>query len=200
MYDELVRFLLFALAVSGSLAAQPQPLSIPVEQEKGFLGDSFKLGVQRENWMMDSIRLCAILDTSPARATGKPGDRIAKRTLHGGLYNPPVPGQPECDCHSLVPVISAPVEKGGSRFAHRSSMLTAEAALWQIDFKDVPWRVPSGLDVLVPSRAESRAAQAYPADPDHRLRFFDKALVPAGFAGPMSPLRQLQIQVKEHTY
>jgi hypothetical protein len=206
-----VKFLLLTLALSAFLFAQQPPLSIPVEQEKGFLGDSFKLGVKGENWMIDSIRLWAVPDTSPACATGKPGDRIAKLTLHGGLYNPPVPGQPECDCHALVPVTSAPMEKGGARFSNRSVTLTPDGALWQIDFKDVHWSVPGGLDVLVALRAESRAAQACPAgqtwtlaarpaDPDYRLRYFDKALVPAGLAEPMSPPRQLQIQVKAHKY
>jgi hypothetical protein len=211
MYDELVRFLLFIFALCAALPAQQPPLSIVVEQEKGFLGDSFRLGAKGENWMIDSIRLWAVPDASPACATGKPGDHIAKLTLHGALYNPPVPGQAECDCHALVPVTSAPMEKGGSRFTNRSVTLTPDGALWQIDFKNVAWSVPGGMDVLVALRAETRADQscpagktwtlaARPADPDYRLRFFDKALVPAGLAEPTSPSRQLQIQMKAHKY
>jgi len=66
-------------------------------------------------------------------------------------------------------------------------------------YKKHPWSTGPYM-IKSYSPYDNVAAQAYPADPDHRLRFFDKALVPAGFAGPMSPLRQLQIQVKEHTY
>jgi hypothetical protein len=202
--------LFFALALCVPGAAQPQ-LSITVEQEKGFLGDSFRLGAKGENWMIDSIRLWAVPDSTPACSTGKPGYHIARLTLHGALYNPPVPGQAECDCHALVPVTSAPMEKGGVRFTNPSVTLATDGALWQIDFKKVAWSVPGGLDVLVALRAETRAEQscpagktwtlaARPADPDYRLRFFDKSLVPAGFAEPMSPSRQLRIQVKAHKY
>ena len=204
-----VRSLLLTFALCFVAAAQQPSLSVPVEQEKGFLGDSFRLGTKGENWMIDSIRLWAVPDTTPACATGKPGDKIAKLTLHGGLYNPPVPGQAECDCHALVPVTTTTMEKGSSRFTNRSVTLTPDGALWQIDFKNVAWSVPGGLDVLIALRAETRADQACPAgktwtlaarpaDPDYRLRFFDKALVPAGFAEPVSPPRQLQIQVKAH--
>jgi hypothetical protein len=39
---------------------------------------------------------------------------------------------------------------------------------------------------------------AKPADEGYRLRFFDSALVPAGFAEAMSPARQILVQVKAH--
>jgi len=215
-----VRILLLVFVLSTALAGQSvvidrglagasAPLTIMVEQEKGFLGDSFRLGAVGENWMIDSIRVWAVPDTAPACTAGKPGDRIEKLTLYGALYNPPVPGQPECDCHALVPVVNAPMEKGGSRFTTRTVAMTAEGALWQIDFKDVRWSLPGGMDVLVAVRAAERAGQACPAgktwtlaarpaSEDYRLRLFDKALVPAGFAEAMPPARQLLIQVKAH--
>jgi len=196
--------------LSAYLRAQ-SPLSVTVEQQKGFLGDSFKLGNAGENWMIDSIRVGALPDASPACSVGKPGDRIEKLTLYGALYNPPVPGQAECDCHALVPVVSAPMEKGGSRFANRTVTMTMETGQWRIDFGDVRWSVPGGMDVLFAARATERAGQsctmgktwtlaARPADAGYRLRFFDSALVPAGFAEPMSPPRQISVQVKAHKY
>jgi hypothetical protein len=180
-----------------------------VEQEKGFLGDSFKLGNAGENWMIDSIRVWALPDAKPACSTGKPGDHIEKLTLYGALYNPPVPGQAECDCHALVPVVKAPMEKGGSRFANRTVTLTVEGGQWRIEFGDVRWSVPGGMDVLFAVRATERPGQscaagknwtlaAKPADEGYRLRFFDSALVPAGFAETMSPARQISVQVKAH--
>lgn len=194
--------LLFALVVI--LGAQ-SPLSVAVEQEKGFLGDSFKLGNAGENWMIDSIRVWAL----PVCSTGKPGDHIEKLTLYGALYNPPVPGQAECDCHALVPVVKAPMEKGGSRFANRTVTLVVEGGQWRIDFGDVRWSVPGGMDVLFAVRATERAGQsctagkswtlaAKPADEGYRLRLFDNALVSAGFAEAMSPARQISVQVKAH--
>ncbi|HXA49973.1 MAG TPA: hypothetical protein VNV86_06710 [Candidatus Acidoferrum sp.] len=198
--------LLFGLCAA--LRAQ-SPLSVAVEQEKGFLGDSFKLGNAGENWMIDSIRVWALPDTTPACSAGKPGDRIEKLTLYGALYNPPVPGQLECDCHALVPVVNAPMEKGGSKFANRTVTLAVEAGRWRIDFGDVRWSVPGGMDVLFAVRAAERPRQscpagknwtlaAKPADAGYRLRFFDSTLMPAGFAAAMSPARQVSVQVKAH--
>jgi hypothetical protein len=205
-----VRSLLLTFTLCRILGAQT-PLSVVVEQEKGFLGDAFRLGSSGENWMIDSIRVWAVPDAAPACSMVKPGDRIEKLTLYGALYNPPVPGQAECDCHALVPVVNAPMEKGGNRFTNRTVTLTVEFGLWRIDFGDVRWSVPGGMDVLFAVRATERTGQscpaakswtlaAHPADPDYRLRLFDKALVPAGFADAQVPARQVQVQVKAHKY
>jgi hypothetical protein len=99
---------LLALLLCAYLHAQSL-LSVTVELQKGFLGDSFKLGNADENWMIDSVRVWALPDASPACSIGKPGDHIEKLTLYGALQNPPVPGQAECDCHALVPVVSTPM-------------------------------------------------------------------------------------------
>jgi hypothetical protein len=89
--------------------------------------------------------------------------------------------------------------------------MAIETGQWRIDFGDVRWSVPGGMDVLFAVRATERAGQpctvgkawtlaARPAEAGYRLRFFDSALVPAGFAEPMSPPRQLSVQVKAHKY
>src|SRR5262249_27226070 len=131
--------------------------------------------------------------------------------LYGALYNPPVPGQPECDCHALVPVVVAPLEKGGTRFLNRSVTMKPVSGLLQIDFRDVRWSVPGGTDILFTVRAASRAGQACkadstgwlaasPAGEEYRLRLFTKDLVPAGFAEPVGQPRQIHIQVWAHKY
>jgi len=104
-----------------------------------------------------------------------------------------------------MPVVAAPLEKGSGRFLNRTVTLTPAAALWQIDFRDVRWSVPGGLDVLFAVRAQTRVGQACDAgkswslasagEADYRLRLFDKDLVPAGFAEPASPGRQIRVQV-----
>lgn len=175
------------------------------------LGDSFRLGAKGEIWMIDAIRIWAMPDTTPACAAGNPGDHIEKLILYGALYNPPVPGQPECDCHALVPVTTAPMEKGGSLFANRTVTLTSASGLWQIDFRDVRWSVPGGVDVLFTVRATARVGQACPinktwslasssAGADYHLRLFTKDLVPAGFAESPSASRQIHVQVWAHKY
>jgi len=103
------------------------------------------------------------------------------------------------------------MDKGGSRSVNRAVTVTPLAGLWQIDFRDVHWSVPGGVDVLFTVRAADRASQscpagkmwslaASPAGPEYRLRLFDKDRVPAGFAEPASAAKQIRIQVWAHKY
>jgi hypothetical protein len=195
-----------APVIDRGLSRGRAPIPQAVEMDgKGFLGDSFRLGESGEVWIIDAIRVWAAHDSGPACAS-KPGDQLEKLTLYGALYNPPIPGQPECDCHALVPVVAAPMEKGSGRFLNRTVTLTPAAGLWQIDFRDVRWSVPGGLDVLFAVRAKTRGGQACDAgktwalaaavgEAGYRLRHFDKDLVPAGFAEAGPEPRQIRVQV-----
>jgi len=212
-----VRPSLLAIAICTPLAAQSpvidrglpadrSPITQKVELEgKGFLGDSFRLGEKGEVWVIEAIRVWAVPDAGPACAS-KPGDQLEKLTLYGALYNEPIPGQAECDCHALVPVVSAPLEKESGRFVNQMVTLTPVTGLWQIDFRDVRWSVPGGLDVLFAVRAQTRAGQACESGKNwalasargengYRLRLFDKDLVPARYAGASSVARQIRVQV-----
>ena len=199
--------LLCALALAGNLAAQTlvvdrglppgEGVSQPVERQgKGVLGDSFRVGTAGETWVIDALRVWSPANSS-AGCSLKSGGRLEKIALLGALYNPPVPGQPECACHALVQVAKAP-----------GAQLTAGGRLWQIDFRNVRWSVPGGMDVLFSVRALARpqaacgawslnataAGSASAAGSGYRLRGFDKDAVPEGFA--VSPDRPLWINVQ----
>ena len=195
MRDVLSGFVLCCALGAQSLVVDRAPgaaksLPVPVELEsKQFQGDSFRIGDKGETWMMDSIRVWSPMESDPS---------CARLTLYGGLYNAPIPGVKECDCHAVIPITTAAsVKPVGGR--------------WQLDFRDVRWSVPGGLDVLFTVRTEPRSNRtcsavkawplaAAPAPPDYRLRLFDKFFVPAGFAEPVTPPRQLHIQVWAHKY
>jgi hypothetical protein len=194
-----------ALAMAGNLAAQTlvvdrglpsgAGISQPIERPgKGFLGDSFRVGTAGETWIIDALRVWAEANSSPGCSL-KPGDWLEKIALLGALDNPPVPGQAECACHALVEVANAP----GVR-------LTAAGGLWQIDFQNLRWSVPGGMDVLFSVRAFARpqaacgawSLNASAAGSGYRLRGFDKDAVPEGFAeNPDRPL-WLNVQVWAH--
>jgi hypothetical protein len=206
-----------AILVATPLAAQvlvvdraPVPGAIssqPVERDGGFFGDAFRVGGSGETWMLDAIRLwtpAAPPDSCPAEL----GDRIAKLTLLGALDNPPVPGQPACDCHALVPIASARLAPGGSRPLDAGARVTPEGRLWRIDFDPVRWSVPGGADVLFSLRASPRkddacrAAESWslaagPADIGYRLHRLDKSGVPQGLA-EAATARAIHIQVWAH--
>ena len=180
-----------------------------VEREnRGFLGDSFHVGADGEIWVIDSIRVW-VARNSAASCPAKLGDQISKITLYGALENPPVPGEPECNCHALVPVRSAPLEKGSDRSGAQSVKITPAGAFWQIDFEDVRWSLPGNVNVLFGLRATAGAKtgctaakewslSASPAEAGYRLRLFDKDLVPRGFAEPAAAPKWLNVQVRGH--
>jgi hypothetical protein len=187
---------------SGANASQP------VERVGGFLGDSFRVGAAGETWMLDAIRLWTPA-APPNSCPVELGDRIAKLTLLGALDNPPIPGQPACDCHALVPIASAALGAGGSRSLNPGVRLTLEDRLWRIDFDPVRWSVPGGVDALFSLRAsprkddacraaESWSLSAGPADIGYRLHLLDKSGVPQGLAEAARPPRAIHIQVWGH--
>jgi hypothetical protein len=189
-------------------AAPAVPISQIVERGQGFFGDAFRIGSAGETWMIDTIRLWAVPGSS-ARCPRELGDRIEKLTLLGALDNPPVPGQPACDCHALVAIAAAPLAAGGSRSLNSSVALSFEKDAWRIDFQEVRWSVPGGADVLFSLRASPRKVDgcraavgwklsAAPAPAGYRLHLLDKAGVPVGLADEAQPPRAIRIQVRAH--
>ena len=212
--------ILFALTLASSLHAQEpvvdRGLSTgkPVWQRielagQGFLGDSFPLGTAGEIWMIDAIRLWAAPTRAAASCSRNLGDALEKITLLGALENKPIPGQPECDCHALVAVATAALQKTISASANRDVEITSSNGLWQIDFRNVRWSLPGGQEVLFSLRATDRpkaacpvadawSLAAVPANAGDRLRKFNAKGVPDGFAeGAPQPVR-ISVQVWAH--
>src|SRR5215475_11919078 len=100
------------------------PSPQPVERNSGYFGDAFRIGAAGETWMIDSIRLWAM--PVPSACPKELGDAVAKLTLWGALDNPPVPGQPVCDCHALIAIATAPLAAGGNKSLNSSVGLTLE--------------------------------------------------------------------------
>jgi hypothetical protein len=197
------------ILLAGTLAAQtlvvdrpltPAPAAQRIERPDGkFVSDFFRIGRQGEVWMIEAIRVWAI----PAKgaACGKElGDSIEKITLLGALDNPPVAGQPVCDCHALIPLAAIPFAGGSSAPA------APKGGAWQLDFRDVRWSVPGGSDVLFTLRATGRGSKACPAASrfslaaspaasDYRLHLLDEKGVPIGPADAAPSPRAIDIQV-----
>lgn len=196
------------LVVDRPLGDQP-PMAQPVERgAKGGYADSFRIGASGEVWMIDAIRVWAIPDSSP-ECPREIGDRFEKITLFGALDNPPVPGQPVCDCHALVAIATAPLLPGGDATSNPSVRLAAEKRALRLDFHDVRWSVPGNSDVLFSVRATPRRKDAAPkacsaagwrlaaapAAPDYRLHLLDAKGIPAGLEELRSSPRMVHIQV-----
>jgi hypothetical protein len=172
-----------------------------VERVKGFAGDFFRIGASGEVWMIETMRLWAMPGCS-----GPPGDSIEKITLLGALDNPPVPGQPVCDCHALVALATATFAKGSSTPSNPDVRVTKKNGVWQLDFNQVRWSLPGGSDALFTVRVTRRAGSACrsdrewglaaaPAAADYRLHLMNEKGVPIGLeeAGPKP--RSILIQV-----
>lgn len=208
------------LTFAGGVAAQVlvadrglppgKPASQPIELAgKGFLGDSFRVGNAGEVWMIDTIRLWATPKIEAASCSQNLGDHLEKIALLGALENQPVPGQPECDCHALVAVATANLQKGSSDSANRDVQIDRANGLWQIDFRNVRWSIPGGLEVLFSVRATDRpkaacklagdwSLAAAPGNGGDRLRRFKLSGVPEGFAEAAPETVRISVQVWAH--
>jgi hypothetical protein len=202
--------LLAAAALSAQTPAVDRPPATPVSRlavERaggGFFGDFFRLGSAGEVWMIDRIRLWFL--PASGQACGKElGDSIEKLTLLGALDNPPVPGQPACDCHALTSLAVAPLQHGSSESRNPNVSIVKENGAWRIEFQQVRWSVPAASDVLYSLRAKPRAQSACAvesgwslagaaAPAGHRLHVMDQKGVPAGLADRESP-QSIAIQV-----
>ena len=209
--------LLCACAIAGSLAAQTlvvdrrrppnqTPVARQVERDgKGFVGDSFKVGNTGEIWILDTIRVWAL--PSPSRECPKqPGDQLEKITLLGALDNPPVPGQPICACHALITIGSGSFAPGSATPASPAVKFAEDGGLWRIDFENLRWSLPGGLDVLFAVRASGRpdtacaagrtwALSSSAAAGEYRLFTFDKDALEDGF---LESTNWINVQVWAH--
>lgn len=204
---------LFAIAAAQAQPPAPaidravaEPLSaVRIERgSEGSFADSFQLGRSGDVWMIDAIRVWAI-PASGASCGTELGDSIEKITLLGAMDNPPVPGQPVCDCHALVALATAPLRKGSSATTNPNVAVTRKGGIWQLDFKNVRWSVPGGGDILFTARVTPRAGSVCHAATDwslagapasgHRLHLLNEKGVPVGLAEPAAKPLQIGVQV-----
>jgi hypothetical protein len=151
-------------------------------QSSGFVGDHFKLGVPGEIWVMDTIRIWAMSENDSSHL----GDRFDELLLFGAIESPPTePGQPYCDCHNLITIRNAKLRPGTDETDGPSlSASRAGANTWQIDFRDLRWSVPGGVDIQFGVKGVGRSDRggkplawynrAERVNSDHQLRIFDE--------------------------
>jgi hypothetical protein len=190
------------LVVDRPLHGAPQPLRI--ERAGGAFADSFRFGATGEVWMIEKMRLWAMPLTGTA-CGGELGDAIEKVTLFGALDNPPVPGQPVCDCHALVALAAAEFPKGSSASANPNFVVTKKNGVWQLDVADVRWSLPAASDAVFTVRVTPRVGSACRAgrqwslaassEPEHQLHLLNEKGVPIGLEEAGKNPRSLRIQV-----
>ncbi len=191
-----------SLVFDRPLTGKPHPQRIE-RPGKGAFAEAFRIGSTGEVWMMDALRVWAMPATGAA--CGKElGDSIEKITILGALDNPPVPGQPVCDCHALVPIATIPLKAGSSASQIPSATLTQEDGVWRIDVREARWSVPGGTDVLFTVRVTPRGNEschadtrwslaASPAPDDYRLHLLNEKGVPVGLADPAPRFINIQV-------
>jgi hypothetical protein len=202
-------------AASGQLLVvdrgAPAAGMIRLERDAGaFAGDLFSLGKTGEFWIVDAITVWAAPPHTACRASL--GDRLLKVELLGGLFNEPPPGEPDCACHSLVPVASGTFAPGASTTGNRNIRWEPSVrGAWQVDFRNLHWSVPGGNRMLFSVRLERRtpspcagdsawAFETASAPAGYRLRLFDEHGLNTGFDTAAAPPRQLRLQVRAHRF
>jgi hypothetical protein len=96
---------------------------------------------------------------------------------------------------------------GSSASANPNVSLTSEKGTWRLDFHEVRWSVPGGMDVLFSVRATPRhkdgacpalagwSLAAAPAAADYRLHLLNDKGVPVGLEPAPKRSRAVDIQV-----
>jgi len=151
----------------------------PVGRAKGpgFVGDHFRLGAAGEIWVIDTIRVWE-------RSPGKLGDTFESVALFGGIEAvPPPPGKPpeaDCDCHNLISIKSARYHSGSAPGEPAGIAESASGSgLRQIDFQNLHWSVPGGLNIQFGVMGVSRRGnqpwlyQTATMPDQHHLNLFD---------------------------
>jgi hypothetical protein len=157
----------------------PTALGIGLNEKSGaaFLADRFRISEAGEVWVLDRLRTWG---TVAGRAPL--GDRFEKIMLFGGLEaSLPVPGEVDCDCHNLVAVQTAAIEKGSDSAAGPDVRISRlNAAIWQVDFDHLNWSVPGGVEIQFgiagvnrSGNAHTWSAYAVQTATPHQIRRFD---------------------------
>ena len=172
------------LVVDRAPTGATQPLGLSTKTDN-FLADDFQVGVAKEDWVIDHIRLWILPDSSTS-ATAL-GDIFKQIALYGGIapdLPPPGPPPVECDCHNLPPLKTAALQPGSDATGTPEVVITKQPdGVWQLDFTELKWSLPGGTPIQFAVVAAPRAGinpssghlwyySAQPAAPGDHLRIF----------------------------
>jgi len=217
---KFVAFLLAGVASVANLSAQMlivdrgptstsnQSLGLTAKTD-AFLADDFVIGVAKEDWVIEHIRLWAVPDPKANGAQGA-GDLFKKISFFGGIApdilvagpNAPV----ECDCHNLPALKTAAIEPGGNSTDSPDVAISSNkqegSDLWQVDFKEMKWSVPGGTSIQFGILAEPFAGFTWynlgsPTDSSHLRVFSNVGKVQGPYQGDAAG-STMNIQVWGH--
>lgn len=188
-----------------TLAELSGPARFVGEPHGSFPADRFHVGATGEVWVIDRVRLWGQVE-----GTGRIGDRFEKIQLLGGLEAEPLaPGQADCDCHKLVALQTASLQKGLDTAAGQDVKISRpNAAIWQLDFEHLNWSVPGGVEIqfgvagverVARDRARGWSEYMVRTAAQHQVNIFDtngKLLRP--YKGAMDPSLGFAVQVWGH--
>src|SRR5215469_12066443 len=158
----------------------------------GFVAATFRVGASSEVWIIDHIRTGAAPDA--ASPLPPPGDLYSSVTLYGGIEVDPAEAS-QCACHGLTQLKSVTLQVGGGSPIPGVTFVPSgpSGATWQIDFNDLHWSVPGGLNLQVgvmgvgrPTATGATHVWLNPllqSDAGSGLDWFDEAGKPLGHAG-----------------
>lgn len=141
----------------GRIAAGQQQSGAP-EPNTGFLADRFRVGKEGEVWVVDAMTMWIRVDAG----RGGIGSVFENIKLFGGLEaGPPKPGEIECDCHNLAAIKSVNLQSGSDTLSADGVHISLAAdSLWQLDFGNLNWSVPGGVDIRFGAAGRKRAGVA----------------------------------------
>lgn len=124
-------------------------------QQGGFPTDGFRVGEAGEVWVIDRLRTWGEV-VNGARI----GDGFEKLMLFGGMEaKPPAPGEVECDCHNLVAIQTAMLQKGSDSAEGPNVRISRPGpSVWQVDFDHLNWSIPGGAEMQFGVAAVRRSA------------------------------------------
>jgi hypothetical protein len=136
------------LVVDRATAAKSGASEIGRSRTSGYVGDYFRIGRPRESWVVESARVW-VTPEHQARKDGKIGDFFEKISFAAGIEFPAPPsGQPDCDCHNLIPLQTAAFHTGSDDPDTAGVRVTRVAGnLWQVDFRRLNWTVPGATNL-----------------------------------------------------
>lgn len=174
------------MVVDRSAAPKSGVSEIGRSRGSGYVGDYFRIGSARELWVVESARVW-VTPEHRDRKDGKIGDFFEKISFAAGIEFPPPPsGQPDCNCHPLIPLQTAAFHNGSDEPDAADIRVSRLADnVWQIDFRSLHWTVPGATNLQFGISAKGRpsgSAESYrlwtalsDSDTPHQLRSFTDA-------------------------
>jgi len=175
---------------------------------QAFVADTFRFGATGEVWIIDHIRIWAVPDV-PSGSARALGDLFSNIAIYGGIAVDPA--EVACACYHVAKLKAASLQPG-SNAATTGVDISAvgpdnSAGVWQVDFRDLRWSAPGGMNLQFGVLATGRAGadghapkwftRAVPSGNSHRLESFDVAGKPLGPVELSHPV-EFNVQVWAH--